>query len=87
MRGYLPREWFNKHVAVVFEREGAGGIDAKLISDSEGGVFVEVGYSQDIRRLFMPWSAVRYVELLEEADESRPGPGARAADMPEDIAP
>jgi hypothetical protein len=84
--GYLPRAWFNKHVAVVFEREGAGGIDAKLISDSEGGVFVELGYSQDTRRLFIPWSAVRYVEL-EEADESRPTPAARAADMPEDIAP
>jgi hypothetical protein len=75
MAGYLPSGWVNKHVAVVFEREGSGGIDAKLISHSEGGIFVELGYSQDTRRLFMPWSAVRYVELLEEADESRPTPG------------
>jgi hypothetical protein len=70
---HLPRGWRGKRAVVVFDREEGGGIEATLVSDNAGGLELEVvegeGEKQDIRKVFMPWSAVRYVELKEEPDE------------------
>jgi len=71
MPGYLPRSWKGKRVSVLFERESGGGFDATLVNDNDGGVEVELVEEQAVRRMFMPWSAVRYVELMEEPDERR----------------
>lgn len=80
MAGFLPRGWIGKRVAVNLQ--GQGGFEANLVSDNAGGVEIESigdtegsGNTEDavIRRLFLPWSAVRYVELLEE--ERRPASG------------
>jgi hypothetical protein len=63
-------------VAVLFEREGGGGLKGKLIGDNAGGVTVEATGKQGARTFFVPWTAVRYVEILKEPDE-----------IPEDLAP
>ena len=73
MAGYLPVEWRGKHVAVVWGG-GSGNIEATVIDNNEGGLTVEViregeRDKGDVRKAFIPWPAVRYVELLEEADE------------------
>lgn len=67
MAGYLPREWRGKRVAVRFLAEG--GLEGSLVDHKDGGVFLEVAEDQKTRTLFIPWSSVRYVELLEPADE------------------
>ena len=85
MAGYLPRAWYHKRVAVVLE--GSINFEATLVSDSEGGVNVDMGEGQGARHLFIPWTAVQYVELLEGVDEARPTPSARPADGPRNIAP
>ncbi len=87
MAGQLPKGWNGKRVAVLFERESGGGLKARLIGDSTGGVTVEVAAEQGTRTFFVPWTAIRYVELIEEAAESRPAATAQAAEMPEDPVP
>ena len=69
--GYLPTGWKGKRVVVLFERQGGGRFEATLVNDNEGGVELETAEEQSIRRMFMPWSAVRYVELMEKPDEQQ----------------
>jgi hypothetical protein len=73
MPGYLPRGWKGKRVSVLFGRESGGGFDATLVNDNDGGVQVELVEEQAVRRMFIPWSAVRYIELREEPTDERQG--------------
>ena len=92
MAGYLPKEWNGKRVAVRFAT--GRGFDARLVSDNAGGLTVEPVKEDDeddeerARSAFVPWAAVRYVQLLEEPSE-RQGPRSKgtAAKKPEDAAP
>ena len=91
MAGYLPKEWNGKRVAVRFAR--GRGFDARLVGDNAGGITVEPTKEEDAeeerpRSAFVPWTAVRYVQLLEEPGERRRArPKGTAAEMPEDPAP
>ena len=69
MAEYLPTGWRGKRVAVLFNRQDAGGFEATLISDSAGGVTVDYTEGESTRPMFIPWPAVRYVELLEKPSE------------------
>jgi hypothetical protein len=78
LAGYLPKEWNGKRVAVRFTR--GRGFDARLVSDNAGGVTVEPVKEEDAEEehaqsAFVPWAAVRYVQLLEEPSERQ---GARS---------
>jgi hypothetical protein len=79
LAGYLPKEWNGKRVAVRFAT--GRGFDARLVSDNAGGLTVEPVKEDDeddeerARSAFVPWAAVRYVQLLEEPSEL---PGARS---------
>jgi hypothetical protein len=91
MAGYLPKEWSGKRVAVRFTR--GRGFDARLVGDNAGGITVEPIKEEDAeeehaRSAFVPWAAVRYIQLLEEPGERpRARPKGTAAEMPEDPAP
>lgn len=91
MAGYLPNEWNGKRVAVRFGR--GRGFDARLVGDNAGGITVEPIKEEDseeepARSAFVPWAAVRYIQLLEEPGERRRArPKGTAAEMPEDPAP
>ena len=90
MAGYLPKEWNGKRVAVRFTR--GRGFDARLVSDNAGGITVEPikedAEEEDAQSAFVPWSAVRYVQLLEEPSEPQKArPKRTAAKKPEDPAP
>ncbi len=72
MAGYLPGDWSGKHVGVRFNH--AGHLEARLVDTNDGGMTVEVTQSAGgeegqgpTRSVFIPWSAVQYVELLEES--------------------
>ena len=73
MAGYLPKEWNGKRVAVRF---GSGrGFDARLVDNNAGGITVEAIKEEDAeeerpRSAFVPWAAVRYIQLLEEPGEA-----------------
>ncbi len=77
MAGYLPKEWNGKRVAVRFVQ--GRGFDARLVDNSAGGITVEPIREEDAedseageagtRSAFVPWAAVRYVQLLEEPIE------------------
>jgi len=67
MATYLPTGWHGKRVAVLFNADG--GFEGSLFNDSDGGVMVDIVEDQSARKLFIPWSSVQYVELLEQADE------------------
>jgi hypothetical protein len=72
MGRYLPRGWSGKRIGILFEQRERGSIDgATLVNDNDGGVEVELVEEQVTRRVFVPWSAVLYVELMEEPDERR----------------
>ena len=76
MAGYLPKEWNGKRVAVRFAR--GRGFDARLVSDNAGGFTVEPikedaeekDDDERARSAFVPWAAVRYIQLLEEPGEA-----------------
>jgi len=90
LAGYLPKEWNGKRVAVRFTR--GRGFDARLVSDNAGGLTVEPinedAEEEDARSAFVPWAAVRYVQLLEEPSEPQKArPKRTAAKKPEDPAP
>jgi hypothetical protein len=90
MAGYLPKEWNGKRVAVRFAR--GRGFDARLVGDNAGGITVEPikedAEEVDARSAFLPWAAVRYVQLLEEPSEpQRARPKRTAAKTAEDPAP
>ena len=94
MAGYLPKEWNGKRVAVRFTR--GRGFDARLVGDNAGGITVEPIKEEDAeedeeeraRSAFVPWAAVRYVQLLEEPSEGqRARPKRTAAKKLEDPAP
>ena len=72
MAGYLPKEWNGKRVAVRFTR--GRGFDARLVGNSAGGITVEPikedAEEEDAQSAFVPWSAVRYVQLLDELSEA-----------------
>jgi|SRR5215212_5832218 len=96
LAGYLPKEWNGKRVAVRFAR--GRGFDARLVGDNAGGITVEPVKEEDAeeehaeeehaRRAFVPWSAVRYIQLLEEPSEGqRARPKGTAAKKPENPAP
>lgn len=70
---HLPREWVDKRVAVLFQRQGIAVLKAILTGDNDGGIFVELREEQKVRKRFLPWSAVAYIELLEEVEKSRSG--------------
>jgi hypothetical protein len=90
MAGYLPKEWNGKRVAVRFAR--GRGFDARLVGDNAGGITVEP-IKEDIEEerpqsAFVPWAAVRYVQLLEDPGErQRARPKGTAAKKTEDPAP
>jgi len=52
-------------VDVEFERQDGGGFEGILVEDNEGGVRLEIVEEAGPRTLFVPWSAVRYAELLD----------------------
>jgi len=90
LAGYLPKEWNEKRVAVRFTR--GRGFDARLVGDNAGGITVEPineeAEEESARSAFVPWAAVRYVQLLEEPSEpQRARPKRTAAKKPEDPAP
>ena len=93
MAGYLPKEWNGKRVAVRFTR--GRGFDARLVGDNAGGITVEPVKEEDAedegagaRSAFVPWAAVRYIQLLEEPSERQKArPKRTAAKKPEDPAP
>jgi hypothetical protein len=98
MAGYLPKGWNGKRVAVRFTR--GRGFDARLVGDNAGGITVEPIKEDPIkedaeedaeeraRSAFVPWSAVRYVQLLEEPSEPQKArPKRTAAKKPEEPAP
>jgi hypothetical protein len=71
LAGYLPKEWNGKRVAVRFAR--GRGFDARLVDNNAGGITVEPikedAEEESARSAFVPWAAVRYVQLLEEPSE------------------
>jgi hypothetical protein len=78
MAGYLPKGWNGKRVAVRFTQ--GRGFDARLVDNSAGGITVEPIREEDAedseagpRSAFVPWAAVRYVQLLEEPIEGSGG--------------
>ena len=91
MAGYLPKEWNGKRVAVRFAR--GRGFDARLVDNNAGGITVEPIKEEDAeeeraRSAFVPWAAVRYVQLLEEPSErQRARSKGTAAKKTEDPAP
>ena len=93
MAGYLPKEWNGKRVAVRFTR--GRGFDARLVSDNAGGLTLEPikedaeeDEEERARSAFVPWAAVRYIQLLEEPSErQRARPKGTTAKKPEDPAP
>jgi hypothetical protein len=89
LAGYLPKEWNGKRVAVRFAR--GRGFDARLVGDNAGGITVEPinedAEEEHARSAFVPWAAVRYVQLLEEPSERQSArPKRTAAKKPEDPA-
>jgi hypothetical protein len=75
MAGYLPKGWNGKRVAVRFTQ--GRGFDARLVDNNAGGITVEPIREEDAeageagtRSAFVPWAAVRYVQLLEEPIEA-----------------
>jgi hypothetical protein len=72
LAGYLPKEWNGKRVAVRFTR--GRGFDARLVGNSAGGITVEPieedAEEEHARSAFVPWAAVRYVQLLDDPGES-----------------
>lgn len=92
MAGYLPKEWNGKRVAVRFTR--GRGFDARLVGDNAGGITVEPVKEEDAedeegaQSAFVPWAAVRYIQLLEEPSERQRARQKRtAAKKPEEPAP
>jgi hypothetical protein len=90
LAGYLPKEWNGKRVAVRFAR--GRGFDARLVGDNAGGITVEPinedAEEESAQSAFVPWAAVRYVQLLEEPGEPQKArPKRTAAKKPEDPAP
>ena len=90
MAGYLPKEWNGKRVAVRFAR--GRGFDARLVGDNAGGITVEPvkedAEEEHARSAFVPWAAVRYIQLLEEPSERQKArPKRTAAKKPEEPAP
>ena len=90
MAGYLPKEWNGKRVAVRFAR--GRGFDARLVGDNAGGITVEPvkedAEEEHPRSAFVPWAAVRYIQLLEEPSEPQKArPKRTAAKKPEEPAP
>jgi hypothetical protein len=90
LAGYLPKEWNGKRVAVRFAR--GRGFDARLVGDNAGGITVEPvkedAEEEHARSAFVPWAAVRYVQLLEEPIEPQKArPKRTAAKKPEEPAP
>jgi hypothetical protein len=87
----LPKEWNGKRVAVRFAT--GRGFDARLVSDNAGGLTVEPVKEEDAeeehaRSAFVPWAAVRYVQLQEEPSErQRARPKRTAAKKPEEPEP
>jgi len=89
MAGYLPKEWNGKRVAVRFTR--GRGFDARLVGDNAGGLTVEPieeDAEERARSAFVPWAAVRYIQLLEAPSEGqRARPKGTAAKKSENPAP
>jgi hypothetical protein len=91
LAGYLPKEWNGKRVAVRFAR--GRGFDARLVGDNAGGITVEPVKEEDAeeehaRSAFVPWAAVRYIQLLEEPSEpQKTRPKRTAAKKAEEPAP
>ena len=94
MAGYLPKGWNGKRVAVRFVQ--GRGFDARLVDNSAGGITVEpireeedAEYSEaGTRSAFVPWAAVRYIQLLEEPSEpQRARPKRTAAKKAEEPEP
>jgi hypothetical protein len=73
LAGYLSKEWNGQQIAVRF---GSGrGFNARLVDNNAGGITVEAIKGEDTDedhalRAFVPWSAVRYIQLLEEPGEA-----------------
>jgi len=90
MAGYLPKGWSGKRVAVRFTQ--GRGFDARLVGDNAGGLTVEPieedAEEERARSAFVPWAAVRYIQLLEAPSEGqRARPKGTAAKKSEDPAP
>ena len=90
MAGYLPKEWNGKRVAVRFAR--GRGFDARLVGDNAGGITVEPvkedAEEEHARSAFVPWAAVRFIQLLEEPSEPQKArPKRTAAKKAEEPAP
>jgi hypothetical protein len=73
LAGYLPKEWNGQRVAVRFAR--GRGFEARLVDNNAGGLTVEAIKEEDAeeerpRRAFVPWAAVRYIQLLDEPGEA-----------------
>jgi hypothetical protein len=94
MAGYLPKGWNGKRVAVRFTQ--GRGFDGRLVGDNAGGLTVEPieedaeedAEVERARSAFVPWAAVRYIQLLEAPSEGqRARPKGTAAKKSEDPAP
>jgi hypothetical protein len=71
LAGYLSKEWNGQRIAVRFE--SGRGFDARLVDNNAGGITVEPinedAEDESARRAFVPWAAVRYIQLLEDPGE------------------
>jgi hypothetical protein len=84
LAGYLPKEWNGKRVAVRFAR--GRGFDARLVGDNAGGIAEDE--EERAQSAFVPWAAVRYIQLLEEPSEPQKArPKRTAAKKAEEPAP
>ena len=66
---YRLKDWIGKRVSVIFS--SGDGFEATFAHRVEDGVYIEIGAEQpedSSRVFFVPWSAIRHLELLEEAD-------------------
>jgi hypothetical protein len=67
MAVYLPVGWKNKRVSVRLLPD-ASDIEATVVDENAGGVQLEGSAGGGPRRIFVPWTSVQYLELLQEPD-------------------
>ena len=65
---YLPVEWRDKRAGVRLNRADTSSIEATIEGQNEGGIFIS--RPEDEQTAFVPWTAISYVQLLEDPGES-----------------
>ena len=68
--GHLPAGWQNKRVAINLLREQSGALEGLVTESNEGGFVLDMSGEGAARSIFVPWSAVAFVELLESPSDT-----------------